>query len=310
LKETIFTHLGDEYSWELPGGAEIHLPVIVRDYSGKWHCFSSARLGEGGGYEGFYLAHEGGHAHKVVGRDASGNEYRPVDFSITKNVVAIGIGALFTMWVAFALARYYRRKRFKAPRKGVGFIELLVEMVYKEVIVEVLEKDARRFGPYLLTLFFFILVSNLLGMIVLFPGGANVTGNISVTLVLAFCTFVVVNLSGTKKYWHETFWPEVPLWLKFPIPLMPVIEVFSVITKPIALMIRLFANMLGGHLIALVLVSLIFLLGVLGDAVMGGTVVISVVFSLFMNVLHLLIAFIQAYVFMMLSTIFIRLARE
>jgi F-type H+-transporting ATPase subunit a len=310
LKEVIFTHLGDEYSWELPGGAEIHLPVIVRDRGGAWHCFSSKNLAEGAEHEGFYLAREGNHARKVVARDPAGNEYRPLDFSITKNVVAIGIGALLTAWVAFALARYYKRARFKAPRKGVGFIESLVEMVYKEVIVEVLEKDARRFGPYLLTLFFFVLISNLLGMVVVFPGGANVTGNISVTLVLALCTFGVVNVSGTKHYWRETFWPDVPLLLKFPIPLMPIIEIFSVFTKPVALMIRLFANMLGGHLIALVLVSLIFLLGTLGSAVMGGTVVVSILFSLFMNVLHLLIAFIQAYVFMMLSTIFIRLARE
>ncbi|MDR1415563.1 MAG: F0F1 ATP synthase subunit A [Odoribacteraceae bacterium] len=310
LREVIFTHLGDEYSWELPGGAAIHLPVIVRDREGQWHCFSSSRLNDGAEHEGFYLAREGDRARKVVARDQEGNEYRPLDFSITKNVVAIGIGSLLTALVALTLARYYKRKRFKAPRKGVGFIESLVEMVYTEVVVEVLEKDARRFGPYLLTLFFFILLSNLLGMIVIFPGGANVTGNISVTLALALCTFVLVNVSGKKHYWRETFWPDVPLWLKFPIPLMPLIEVFSVLTKPIALMIRLFANMLGGHLIALILVSLIFLLGALGSAVMGGTIVISILFSLFMNVLHLLIAFIQAYVFMMLSTIFIRLARE
>ncbi|MDR2414980.1 MAG: F0F1 ATP synthase subunit A [Odoribacteraceae bacterium] len=310
LKEVLFTHLGDEYSWELPWGASIHLPVIVRDFAGEWHCFSSGYLEGDGEREGFYIAREGSHAHKVVGRDEAGDEYRPLDLSITKNVVAIGIGALLTACMIFALSRYYRRNRFKAPRKGAGFIELLVEMVYKEVIVEVLEKDARRFGPYLLTLFFFILLSNVLGMIVMFPGGANVTGNISVTLVLALCTFVVVNVSGTRHYWREIFWPDVPLWLKVPLPLMPIIELFGVITKPVALMVRLCANMMGGHLISLVLVSLIFLLGAMGSVVMGGTIVVSIIFSLFMNVLHLLIAFIQAYVFMMLSTIFIRLARE
>jgi F-type H+-transporting ATPase subunit a len=147
-------------------------------------------------------------------------------------------------------------------------------------------------------------------MVSIFPGGANVTGNISVTLVLALCTFVVVNVSGTKHYWKDTFWPDVPLWLKFPIPLMPLIEVFSVITKPVALMIRLFANMLGGHLISLVLISMIFLMGVFGVAVAGSTTAGVLAFSLFMGLIHLLIAFIQAYVFMMLSTIFIKLARE
>lgn len=110
-------------------------------------------------------------------------------------------------------------------------------------------------GPYLLTLFFFILLMNLMGLIVIFPGGANLAGNMSVTLVLAVCTFVVVNFSGRKGYWKDIFWPEVPTWLKCPVPMMPVIEIFGVFTKPIALMIRLFANMLGGHLITLVLIS-------------------------------------------------------
>ena len=100
---------------------------------------------------------------------------------------------------------------------------------------------------------------NLMGLIVIFPGGANLAGNMSVTLVLAVCTFVVVNFSGRKGYWKDIFWPEVPTWLKCPVPMMPVIEIFGVFTKPIALMIRLFANMLGGHLITLVLISLIFI---------------------------------------------------
>ena len=149
---------------------------------------------------------------------------------------------------------------------------------------------------------------NLMGLIVIFPGGANLTGNISITLVLALCTFVVVNVSGRKHYWKDVFWPEVPLWLKCPVPMMPVIEFFGVLTKPVSLMIRLFANMLGGHIIVLVLISLIFIMSALGNAAMGGTTVISVAFAVFMNTLHVLISFIQAYVFFMLSTIFIALA--
>lgn len=159
--------------------------------------------------------------------------------------------------------------------------------------------------PYLLTLFFFILVANLMGLMVVFPGGANLTGNLSVTLVLALCTFVVVNFSGNRRYWKEVFWPDVPTWLKVPVPMMPVIEVFGILTKPVALMIRLFANMLGGHLITLVLVSLIFIMSAWGAAVAGGTAAVAVLFAVFMGLIDLLICFIQAYVFFMLSTIFI-----
>ena len=146
-------------------------------------------------------------------------------------------------------------------------------------------------------------------MIVVFPGGANLSGNISITLVLALCTFLVVNFMGTKHYWKDLFWPEVPMWMKCPVPIMPVIEVFGAIPKPVALMIRLFANMLGGHLIVLVLISLIFIFGTMGAAVLAGTTVLSVLFSVFMNLLHFLICFIQAYVFTMLSALFISLAR-
>lgn len=309
IRETIFSHLGDAYSWELLGGKELYLPVIVMDHSGKWHCFMSDKLAEGKKYNGFFIAREGKYENKVVGIDTEGAEYRPLDISITKNVLGVLFGALLTLAAAFSLKRYYKRNHFKAPRKGVGAIELMVEMLYKDVIVEVLGKEARRFAPYLLTVFFFILLSNLLGMVTVFPGGANVTGNIAVTMVLALCTFVVINVSGTKVYWKDTFWPDVPLWLKFPIPLMPLLEVFAIITKPIALMIRLFANMLGGHLITLALVSIIFLLGSMGMAVQGGATVFSMFFAVFMCLLHVLVAFIQAYVFMMLSTIFIGFAR-
>lgn len=191
------------------------------------------------------------------------------------------------------------------PRRLRGMLEAVVEMLYRDVLVPMLGKDARRYAPYLLTLFFFILVANLMGLMVVFPGGANLTGNLSVTLVLALCTFVVVNFSGNRRYWKEVFWPDVPTWLKVPVPMMPVIEVFGILTKPVALMIRLFANMLGGHLITLVLVSLIFIMSAWGVAVAGGTAAVAVLFAVFMGLIDLLICFIQAYVFFMLSTIFI-----
>lgn len=306
--KTIFEHLGDEYGWKI-GGGELSLPVIVRDHSEKWHVFSSKHLQGGKTYEGFYIAAQGGNEGKIESVDESGDIFRPLDLSVTKNVLSLFICVFVMCITLFPLVRWYKKNRFKAPRRVLGMMEVVILMLYDEVIVTILGKDAKRFAPYLLTLFFFILFSNLLGLIVVFPGGANIMGNIAVTLVLALCTFVVVNVSGTKEYWKEILWPDVPLWLKFPIPMMPVIEIFGIFTKPVALMIRLFANMLGGHLITLVLISLIFLFGAMGVFVQGATTVVSVVFAVFMNLIDLLICFIQAYVFMMLSTIFISLAR-
>ena len=306
-QELIFEHLGDEYGWST-GKWQIPLPVIVRDEAGGWHVFSSDRLRDGAVYEGFTLAKEGKYAGKVVGMNQAGQEYRPWDLSVTKNVFSLLICSLVICWLLFPLVRWYKRKPYVAPKGVRGMMEVVVEMLYKDVIVSVLGKNARRFAPYLLTVFFFILVANLMGLIVVFPGGTNLMGNISITLVLSVCTFVVVNVSGRKKYWKEIFWPDVPTWLKFPVPMMPVIEIFGVFTKPIALMIRLFANMLGGHLIMLVLISLIFIFSAMGAAATGGTAVVAIIFAVFMGLIDLLICFIQAYVFFMLSTIFISLA--
>ena len=231
-KETIFEHLLDGYGWELPFSHEhkIPLPVIVRDYKGDWKIFGSHRLEHGQTYEGFYVAQDGPNKGKVESVDDRGNRYRPLDLSITKNVLALIIAAFICGWCVLSVAHWYRKKRFKAPKKGVGAIEFLIEFVYTGVIKSTLGDKAPRFAPYLLTVFFFILLMNLLGLIVIFPGGANLTGNIAVTMVLALCTFIVVNVRGTKEYWKEIFWPDVPLWLKFPLPIMPLIEVFGIFT--------------------------------------------------------------------------------
>jgi F-type H+-transporting ATPase subunit a len=161
----------------------------------------------------------------------------------------------------------------------------------------------------LLTVFFFIFINNILGLIPIFPGGANVTGNIAITFVLAICTFLIVNFSGTKEYWREILWPDVPLWLKAPVPLMPVIELVGIFTKPFALMIRLFANMLAGHSIVLGLTALVFVTVSLGPVMNTSMTVVSVVFSVFIAFVELLVAYIQAYIFTMLSAVFIGLAR-
>ncbi len=237
-------------------------------------------------------------------------EYRPMDISITKNVMALFIAVALVMAMVFSLVGYYKRRGMKAPRKGMGFLEMLVSFVYYDNIKVTLGDRTDKFAPYLLTVFFFILTMNLLGLIVIFPGGANLTGNIAVTLVLAACTFLLVNILGTKHYWKEILWPDVPLWLKFPIPIMQFIEIFGIFTKPAALCVRLFANMMGGHMIVITLTLLIFIFAAFGAAVAGAATVVSVLFSIFMLALDVLVSFIQAYVFTLLSTLFIAMAQE
>ncbi|MBQ1987474.1 MAG: F0F1 ATP synthase subunit A [Muribaculaceae bacterium] len=311
-KGIIFEHLGDTYGWAAPfsHSTYIPLPIIVRDCNGDWHVFSSARVEHGATYDGFKISSEGEYKGKLVGTDANGAEYRPLDISITKNVAALFISALVVVLCVMSIYRWYKKNPLKAPRKGTAFLELIVEFVYSSVVRPTLGKNAKKFGPYLLTVFFLILIMNLLGLIVIFPGGANLTGNIAVTLVLALFTFFITNVFGTKHYWKEVFWPDVPLWLKFPLPIMPMIELFGLFTKPAALTIRLFANMMGGHIIVLVLTLLIFIFGAFGAAAMGVTTVVSVAFSLFMLLLDTLVSFIQAFVFTMLSALFISMAQE
>lgn len=314
LKEVIFEHLGDGYGWEVPFNhhKRIPLPVIVWGKDGL-HVFSSSRVTHGQTYADgnatFRIATEGDCKGKIV-EIVDGKEYKPWDVSITKNVCAIFIAMIIVLVCCLMLARWHRHNPFKAPRKGLGAFESLVEFIYVGVIKSTLKENAPRFAPYLLTVFMFIFFMNLLGLIVVFPGGANVTGNIAVTMVLAVMTFVMTNVFGTKHYWKEIFWPDVPVWLKFPLPIMQLIEVFGIFTKPAALTVRLFANMMGGHMIVLVLTLLIFIFGAMGYAVASGTAVVSVMFSVFMLLIDVLVSFIQAYVFTMLSTIFISLAQE
>ena len=315
-KEIIFEHLGDGYGWEVPFNhhKRIPLPVIVFGKDGL-HIFSSSRVAHGQTYK------DGNAEFKIAGKDSpykgkiveilpDGSEYKPWDISITKNVCALFIACILVIWSALAVARWYARKGFKAPRKGMGMIEALVDFIYTGVIRPTLGDRSPKFAPYLLTVFFLILYLNLMGLLVVFPGGANLTGNIAVTMVLALFTFLATNIFGTKHYWKEILWPDVPLWLKFPLPIMPLIELFGIFTKPAALTVRLFANMMGGHMIVIALTLLIFIFGAFGAAVAGATSVFSVCFSVFMLLIDVLVSFIQAYVFTMLSTIFIGFGQE
>ena len=309
-KETIFEHLGDAYGWEVPfnHSSRIPLPIIAWGQDGL-HCFMSNRITGGETFEGFKISTSEEHHCKLVQVLPDGSEVRPWDFSITKNVAGIIIAAIVVVIMVMGLRRWYARNGMKAPRRATGFLELVVDFVYSDTIRPILGKHAAKYAPYLLTAFFFILTMNLLGLIVIFPGGANLTGNIAVTLVLALLTFLITTFSGTREYWKEIFWPEVPMALKCPVPMMQIIEVLGIFTKPLALMIRLFANMMSGHMVVLVLVLLIFIFtNLFGVVVGGGTALFSVAFTLFMLLLDTLVSFIQAYVFTILSTIFISMA--
>ena len=190
-----------------------------------------------------------------------------------------------------------------------GAMEFLINSVTNEVIKPSIGKEYKRFAPYVLTLFFFILFNNLMGLVPFFPGGANVTGNIAVTMVLALFTFIIVNFAGSKHYYKDLFWPDVPVFLKAPFPLMQIIELVGTITKPFALMIRLFANITAGHSILLGLTSVVFITVSLGPAINGSMSFISVLFNIFIFFLEILVAFIQAYIFTVLTSVFIGLAR-
>ncbi len=253
VKEIILEHVGDAYEWHITTWNDKHLsinlPVILYSREKGFCFFSSSRIHPvGTSYQGFSIAHEGENKGKIVETLADGTEKRPWDFSITKNVCSLLISCLLIGILVVSSARWYRNRTKESPAPGgrVGFVEMVVMSIYDEVIKPCAgSHQAEKHAPFLLTAFFFILINNLLGLIPIFPGGANVTGNIAVTMVLALATFLTVNLFGNKEYWKEILWPDVPTWLKAPIPLMPLIEIFGILTKPFSLAIRLFANIPG-----------------------------------------------------------------
>jgi len=313
VKGLILEHLADSYIWHITKIGEtdiaIPLPVIVYSQTSGWHVFMSSAFHEGGEHDGLIIATEGKYKGKIVEKDALGNEVKPFDISITKVVLSLLFNGALLIFIILMVARSYKKDIYESKKGFVGFMEMFIMNINDDVIKPCIGKDYRKFSPYLLTVFFFIFLNNLMGIIPIFPGGANVTGNIAITFVLAICTFIIVNIFGTKEYWKEIFWPDVPLWLKVPVPLMPAIELVGVFTKPFALMIRLFANMLAGHSIVLGLTCLVFVTVSLGPAMNTSMTVVSVLFTVFINLVEVLVAYIQAYVFVLLSAVFIGLAR-
>ena len=310
IPEVVLEHLADSYEWHIASYEGKHLsiplPIIIRSkLTGEWHFCTHHSLPDG-----FFFNQE---AHgKIYERMDDGSIVRPLDLSITRNVMQIWIVVAILLVVFLSCARWYKSHTEKdnAPKGFVGAVEMLVMMIHDDVIKESIgEKHYKKYAPYLLTVFFFILVTNLVGLIPIFPGGANVTGNINITFFLALCTFLAINLFGNKEYWKEIFWPDVPIFLKA-IPVMPAIELFGVFTKPFALMIRLFANMMAGHAVILSFTCVIFLGWSMGVGYGLGLNIFSIIMLLFMNALELLVAFVQAYVFTMLSAVFIGLAHQ
>ena len=303
----IMNHIGDAYEWHIATFGDFHLslplPCILYSEASGLHVFMSSNFHHGHAeYEGFKIGDNG----KIV--EAATGE-RPWDFSITKNVFAMFFSMILICFMFIGMRKYYDRNIGKAPHGFYNALEIIVLFVRDDIAYASLgKKHGDKFMPFLMTVFFFIFINNILGLIPIIPGGANLTGNIAVTCVLAMFTFIITTFSGNKEYWQDIFWPHgVPVWLKCP-PIIPIVEIMGVFTKPIVLMVRLFANITAGHIIALSFYSLIFIFGANSAGVGLGVAPVSVAFTIFMSVLELLVAFIQAYVFTLLSSIYFSMA--
>ena len=312
IPEIVLEHLADAYEWHIASYQDKHLsiplPIIIRSsQTGQWHFCTAHSLPQG------FFFNKNAHG-KIYEKMQDGSEVRPLDLSITKAVMQIWIVAAILITVFLTCARWYKKHDKTSPAPGgfVGFMEMFVMMIHDDVIKSSIgEKHYKPYAPYLITVFFFIFTTNIVGLVPIFPGGANVTGNINITFFLALCTMLAINVFANKEYWKEIFWPDVPLFLKaYPAPIMPVIELFGVFTKPFALMIRLFANMMAGHAVILSFTCVIFLGWSMGVGYGLGLNLFSIIMLLFMNLLEVLVAFVQAYVFTMLSAVFIGLAHK
>ena len=303
---TIMEHIGDSHFWPIafPLVEEKLLPLPVILYTDKGlEVFSSGHfLPEGTVYQGKYHSYKL-EENKVRVVDAEGKvdeTNKPLDFSITRNVISMMMTMTLILIVFLSVSGAYSKRVGKAPKGLQSFMEPLVLFVRDDIALPNLGAKYPKYMSLLLTIFFFILVNNLFGIIPFFPGGYNLTGNIAITAVLSVIILFVVNLNANKHYWKHIFMPN-PWWL---FPIMIPVEIVSIFSKPIALMIRLFANITAGHIVILSLISLIFIFRSLAIAP------VSIVFVVFMDMIELLVAFLQAYIFTLLSALFIGMAIE
>ena len=312
--EMIIDHIMDNHEWHLATFGNTHITVplpILLIYEGKLYAFMSSKFHHGhSDYQGFRWMQSGEHKGKIVCVDSRGNvsPKLPIDISITKNVFSLLFSAIFLFFMFMSISKAYKRRGTQQAPSGLqNMIEPIILFIRDDVVKPMIpEKSVDKYLPYLLTLFFFILFLNLLGLIPVFPGGANVTGNIGVTAALAILTFLVTIFSGKRSYFsHLVNYPGAPWWVKFPLPLMPLIEIMSMFIKPIVLMIRLMANMMAGHIIVLGFVAIIFIFGNMNPMLGFGTSILSVAFSLFVMCLELVVSFVQAFVFTLLTALYI-----
>ncbi|MFD2936831.1 F0F1 ATP synthase subunit A [Spirosoma flavum] len=300
----IMHHIKDDHGWELAHGFTIPLPVILYSKDRGLEVFSSSRLAHEQVYNGYKNEH--GKIHRFTEAGTVDHEAKLYNFSITKNVASLLLSAVIMLLLFPAVSRGYTKNKGKAPTGIQSLLEPIILFVRDEIAKPSIGPKYTKFLPYLLTLFFFILVNNLLGLL---PGAANLTGNITVTLVLAVITFLIVTFSGNKHYWLHILKPTgVPIAL---LPIMIPVEIVGVFMKPLSLMIRLFANITAGHIIILSLLGLIFMANHMGG--MGTSIAISPVvlfFTLFLNLIELLVAFLQAFIFTLLTAMYIGSAVE
>ena len=313
----ILDHIMDSYDWHIctwkGKHISINLPIIVFS-DGELYVFSSKHLHHGHEYVTldrygeevrFKIPDSGNYEGKVVKVNSDESLTRPLDFSITKTVFGLFVSCALLVTIFLLVAKGYRQRGVKAPKGIQALIEPLVIYVRDEIAKPNIGKNYEKYLPYLLTVFFFIIFNNILGLIPVFPFGANVTGNIAVTAVLALFTFFITNLTGKRHYYQDIFnTPGVPWWLKFPLPLMPIIEVVGCFIKPFVLAIRLFANITAGHIIVLGFIAMIFILGEMSAMAGAAGSVVALLLAVFVDCLELLVAFIQAYVFTLLSALY------
>ena len=340
----IIEHVIDSYGWHITGEGEkavaIPLPVIL--INNGLHVFMSNKFEHGHQvYKGYALGFTEDHKGKIVKLSGQYADYTGpladiftqenitkddqkalaqlvdekatgsiIDLSITKNVCSLFISIFLILFIFLKVAKQYKKRENEAPRGLQGLMEPLILFIRDEVAIPSLGKTRyQKYLPYLLTLFFFILINNLMGLIPIFPGGANLTGNIAVTGVLALITFLITSFSADANYWkHLINTPGVPWFLKIPIPLMPLVEIIGIFTKPFVLMVRLFANITAGHIIALGVISLIFIFGGMSVGLGYGVSIVSLIFYVFMGLLECIVAFIQAFVFTLLTAMFTGMA--
>ncbi len=315
ITEIVFGHVSDSHEWhffstESADGKEnafaIPLPMIIYQPGKGLSFFLSNKFEEWKKNEETqtYISnsHEGLHMEKKMKEKVIADDGSQVyDFSLTKNVISMFIGVFLLLWLMTKASKNYKYGPMNAPKGFQNFIEIVVVFIRDEVAIPNLgAKKAGKFMPLLLTIFFFIWINNLLGLL---PGGANFTGNIAVTAFLALVAFIVMIANSNKHFWsHLLNPPDVPFAAKV---LLVLIEIMSLFIKPIALMIRLFANMLAGHIVILSVICMIFIFA--GLSKLAGTlfVPVSIAFSIFMFMLELLVAAIQAFIFANLTSVFL-----